>query len=742
MESTSITSQSQRFCRGRSCEFLLLGIILMVAVLGVYHPVKTYPFTNWDDIQFIVDNPCLNSSDPMAIGRMFVIGGVPGEKLYIPLTYVSYFLEKAVFGLTPDIVHRNNLWLHVVNALLVMMLYVSFRLPVIAAFIGAGLWALHPVTVEPVAWAMGRKELLAGFFGLMTLLGFKMYLTTSQRRWWWGSILFFSLGSLCKPSLLVLPGVIFLIEYYEARNLSYQRVVKWLTYAPIAALIYWLNLLMPDDAVDGILPWQTRLQGMSYVLLTWSKRLLLIDQPNPFYCWPEPEVLAVNAKIGVFILVVIGIIVTHIIRKRWALPLVGVLFVGVLIIPALMIVWEGRDFITADRYGYFPMIGLWLVVVSGFREIKDSYRPLYLGLCISILVIFGYRSQQQIRIWGCSVDLWNSVLSNSPELVMARNNLGMAYLDQGVNESAIAEFKKGLKVEPYNVPILKNLCRIYLDRNRIIEAEDLIKPVLSTSLNDSQIIKLWADIQARKNLYDEAIGGYNRAIQLNPDYVSAYFGLGDTQEKIGNHREALSVYQRALLIAPLNPYLLNNTGVVYEHLGMINLAIKMYSDALRIKPDYVDANFNLANVYLKQENYSAAMQNYQKVLKLDSTQTDAMINIGNTYFQLQEWDNAIRIYRMALEVNGNVNPRLHFNLGLAYARLQDKDRALEQFRQAIVINHNFGEAYYESAKIEYQLNRIDAAKVDLKQAKSLGINIPPFWEKLLHNPGQMNDSEN
>jgi tetratricopeptide (TPR) repeat protein len=741
MEIVPITSQTQRFYLRKDYELFLLGLLLLLMNWGVYRHALNFPLTNWDDLQFIAENPVLNNHDRNSLRKMFSIGGVPGEKLYIPLTYLSFLSERMIFGMDPHVIHRDNLMLHMVNCLLVMGLFMRCQLPAITAFVGAGLWALHPVVVEPVVWAMGRKDLLAGFFGLLTLICFHIHVKSDGSRWWWAAFIFFGIGLLCKPTLIVMPGLLMLMLWHETRKVTKIQWIGLISFILVAAAIYGLNWLMPDDSIPEGLTWQSRLQGMIYVFTSWMNRFLLIEKPSPFYCWPDAEQLAANLKIGIPILLFMVIIVGLGLKRQWPLSLFGIMFVLVMFIPAGVVVWEGRDFITADRYGYFPAIGWWMAVAGTYKGIKVKFQPLYLGLLFLILLITAYQGQQHVPVWSNSIHVWKSALEECPKLVLAHNNLGMAYLDNGEVDHAITQFKRGLEFDPDYAPILKNLSRVYLDCNMMSEAEHCILPLVQSSQNDVRILKLWADILAQKNELENAIVWYDRVIQIDSGYISAYFGLGGILQKLRRYREASLIYQRALRVAPNNPDLLNNAGIVHEKLVELDEAIKVYTKAIQAKPDYVDAHFNLANLFTDAKKYSNAITHYQVVLDYFPHHVEALINLGNVYFYLNEWTLATQYYQKALAGKGNTNSRVHYNLGLIYSRSYDFVQALAEFTLAIKNDEFYGDAYHEAAKIYYRLNEIQPAIEHLERAKELGVLINSAFEKALNvtgKPGKIN----
>ena len=93
-------------------------VVLAVLCLLLYGRVVGFGFTNWDDPTFIIHNPVLQQADAASLRGLFTPGSIPHEVLYIPMTYLSFWLERACFGLKPGVLHSTNLLLHLGNVLL------------------------------------------------------------------------------------------------------------------------------------------------------------------------------------------------------------------------------------------------------------------------------------------------------------------------------------------------------------------------------------------------------------------------------------------------------------------------------------------------------------------------------------------------------------------------------------------------------------------------------------------------
>src|SRR5213082_3763711 len=129
----------------------------------------------WDDDVYITNNELLTAPD--GLRRIWFSLDSPSQ--YFPLVYSTFRIEHALWGLNPTGYHWVNLLLHVANALLVWLVLARLKVP--GAWLAGAIFALHPVQVESVAWITERKNVLMGFFFLLTLLAWVKYVDVRTR---------------------------------------------------------------------------------------------------------------------------------------------------------------------------------------------------------------------------------------------------------------------------------------------------------------------------------------------------------------------------------------------------------------------------------------------------------------------------------------------------------------------------------------------------------------------------------
>ena len=223
----------------RYAKFLASTILIGICFL-IYYRCVTFSFLEWDDLAHIVHNPNLRDltwSDFRGIWTSFYY------LMYIPVAYSSWFALAALGGLfggsaghmqfDPALFHAANLLVHSANVVLVFLLGLSLvdkletkSLAYVAAFVGALLFAIHPLQTEAVAWVSGLRDLLATFFALLSIL---LYLR-GPKGWllYLGSILCFGLAILAKANVVVLPLILFVLDWTHSREQSVLRLIPFI----------------------------------------------------------------------------------------------------------------------------------------------------------------------------------------------------------------------------------------------------------------------------------------------------------------------------------------------------------------------------------------------------------------------------------------------------------------------------------------------------------------------------------
>src|SRR6202011_3395493 len=222
-EAAPIKSPSMRrlFAAAHFHAYLRAGV-LCVLTIAAYHPAWNGGFV-WDDDAYVTKNPLLTASD--GLRRIWFSLDSPSQ--YFPLVYTTFRFERALWDLNPSGYHWVNLLLHVANALLVWRVLARLNVP--GAWLAGAIFALHPVQVESVAWITERKNVLMGFFFLLTLLAWARYLDSAGRNrslLYAAALVFYLLALFAKSTACTLPAALFLILWLKKRPIESRALFE------------------------------------------------------------------------------------------------------------------------------------------------------------------------------------------------------------------------------------------------------------------------------------------------------------------------------------------------------------------------------------------------------------------------------------------------------------------------------------------------------------------------------------
>src|SRR5437867_198618 len=210
-------------------------VLLALLATITFLPALGNGFVRWDDHVWLLGNPAYRGLGWAQL-RWMATSAVFGQ--YLPVTWLTFGLDYAVWGMRPLGYHLTNVVLHAANAVLFFL--VAMRLLAKAATppeaarpaaaVAALFFAVHPLRVEAVAWVMGRQHVLSAFFFLATVL---LYLDACEaegrrRRWLLaGSVAAYALALGSKAVVVTAPAILLLLDVYPLRRLP-ARPGAWL----------------------------------------------------------------------------------------------------------------------------------------------------------------------------------------------------------------------------------------------------------------------------------------------------------------------------------------------------------------------------------------------------------------------------------------------------------------------------------------------------------------------------------
>ncbi|HEX8341464.1 MAG TPA: hypothetical protein VF624_11195 [Tepidisphaeraceae bacterium] len=218
------------------------ALLLVTLVVACYAYTLSFQYI-WDDDQYLTDNSTIRTF--AGLSRIWT--DIAASPQYYPVTLTSFWAEYQLLrGFNPAVSHGINFGLHAVCAVLLLAILRHLRVP--GAWLGAAVFAVHPINVESVAWITERKNTLSLAFGLASLFVFLRYrglivadepvphakedaesdedepfrlkLPTEPGRLYALFLILFVAAVLAKSTLAVLPGVAAVILWWKRGRLT------------------------------------------------------------------------------------------------------------------------------------------------------------------------------------------------------------------------------------------------------------------------------------------------------------------------------------------------------------------------------------------------------------------------------------------------------------------------------------------------------------------------------------------
>src|SRR5882724_5322431 len=677
--------------RGRA---LVFGVMLAAVTIFAYRPAWHGGFL-WDDDDYIINNELLTAPD----GWQRIWFSLDSPSQYFPFTYSTFRIEHALWGLNTTGYHWVNLLLHVGNALLVWAVLARLKVP--GSWLAAAIFALHPVQVESVAWITERKNVLMGFFFLLTLLAWTVFVDERTRR----RSIFYCLALVCyvlalsaKATACTLPAALFLILWLEKTPITMRRLMQ---IVPFVVLGIGMGLLA--------VWWEHYHQGTTRAVFTFlspTERILVASRAVWFYLskifWPSdltfiyPRWNISPADLLDYIWLLAGIaacVAIYVLRRYFgrSVEVAAAFFVAALSpVLGFIMLFTFRYTFVADHYQYLACIGPIALASAGIVSLSGKfaqYRAVIVSVALLVVASLGTLTWRQASTYTDIETLWRTTLARNPECWMAHTNLGLVLLQKGKIDDGIAHYRSALQMQPDSWDAEYNLGTALLGKNQVDEAILHCERAVRLRPTDPDALVSLGNAVFQKGRTDEAIAHYQKAMMLNPDHFLARYSLGHALLEKGELDGAIQVCRSALLLRPADADCQTTLAIALEEKGNPAEAIQHYQKALELAPKSIPTLTNLA--WLLATSQDASVRNGPKAVEL-AGQADRLVGGTNTlvlrtlaaaYAENGEFANAIRTAQSAMEL----------------ARMHGEDSLTTDLVQQIAL-YRLGMPYRDAAK--------------------------------------------
>jgi Flp pilus assembly protein TadD len=593
-------------------------LFLIMITLAVYWQVRNHEFINLDDSEYVTENRHVQNG--LTLNSMIWAFTTTQVANWHPLTWLSHMLDCQLYGLNPKGHHLTNVFLHLLNTLLLFFILQRMTGALWRSGFVAALFALHPLHVESVAWVAERKDVLSTLFWLLTMWGYIWYVERPRLTRYLLTLLAFTLGLMTKPMLVTMPCVLLLLDYWPLKRFQLRQPggdtpATTGTFeeqgAPFLRLLLEKTPFFALTAASSIVTFLAQRSGgamstldvypvkirignglVSYVSyigqMVWPRGLAV------FYPHPGTRLPGWHAVGAGLLLACISIAVIRAARRHPYLAVGWLWYLGTLV-PVIGLVQVGAQAM-ADRYTYVPLIGLFVIIAWSIPDLLagNHYRKIVLSMAVgTVLLALTVSSWLQVQHWKNNLTLFKHALKVTAKNYVAHDSLGNALAQQGKVEEAIDHYYEALKIKPNLVNLHNNLGVALLEQRKVKEAMSHYDIALRLNADYAETYNNFGVAWFTVGEFDKAIAHYHEALRLDPAYGKAHNNMGNALVEHGRFEEAILHYSKALETKVHYPEAHNNLGVALAQQGKLNEAIVQFKEALLLKPDYTQARANL-----------------------------------------------------------------------------------------------------------------------------------------------------
>jgi len=548
--------------RGRLSYTICAALVVLIAI--IYAQVGTHTFLNYDDDQYITENPAVQAGLTASALRFAFTSFAPN---WHPLTWITYLLDISLFGVKAAPMLYANVLLHIASTLLLFFfLRRTTKMLWRSAFVAA-LFAVHPLRVESVAWVAERKDVLCALFFFLAIWFYARWAESQNRGHYIASVAMFAIGLTAKGMLITLPFVLLLIDYWPLNRFELKRSViekipffvvlipglatTFLTQKKINAIASSEHVSLAASMANAVLSYVAYIGKMF-----WPSNLAI---PYPLRLVIAPS----QVFLGAAVLLAITAIVWAA-RKRHRYLLIGWLWYLGMMVPVIGFIQLGSASM-ADRYTYLPQIGLTFALVWLLAD-KIPQSRFVAPVAIVALTIIAF---MQTTYWKDSETLFRHSIAVSDRNRIAIDMLGLHYMKAKRYDEASSTFREALTLKADDELAL----------NGLAEAVDVNPndPSKRAAQHNNQAAAL-----ARAGHEQEALAEYNEALRLDPHQYDVRMNLGALLSRMNDNSGAAVQFEAAVKERPQSAEPHVYLALIYAGSGRNAEAIREANAAIAI----------------------------------------------------------------------------------------------------------------------------------------------------------------
>jgi len=664
----------------------LVCVFLIAITWFVFGQTVRYDFVNYDDDTYVYANPLISSGLTVP-GAIHAFSGEHSGNWH-PLTTLSHMLDCQLWGSHAGGHHFTNIVLHTIAVVLLFVVLLQMTGALWRSAFVAAVFAIHPLRVESVAWISERKDVLSAVFFMLTLGLYVRYVRYSSVGRYLAVVISFALGLMCKSTLVTVPLVLLLLDYWplkrfagesSTRRLILEKIPLFALSAVAAGATLWAH----EKSIIHLeqIPFMWRVGNGLVTCLIYIKQMIWPTRLAVFY--PHPARTLPVWEIGLAIVLLLLATAAAIkLRRNRPYFFTGWFWYLLMLLPVIGLIQVGSQG-HADRYTYLSQIGLYMLLAWAIPDALASrfatgrirrgglQRRIVAVTASVAIIVLAWCAHIQASYWRNGESLWSHAIAVTSDNSIAHGGLGQFLLDHGRLDEAIDQFQIALNISAKDPMARTNLGIALTKKGRVDEAIAHLQTVLGDYPNDAKAHENLGNALAKKGDAQSAIAAYEKALSIQSPYPSAHYNLGMALDDSGRIDEAIAHYQQAVQEDPHFAeayYLLGND---LFRTSRIDDAIAAYEGALQSRPAYPEVENNIGLALLNEGRPAEAIAHWEHAVANESDFVAALNNLAWVLAafpdaSIRNGDEALRLADRANQLSGSKDPAVLRTLAAAY----------------------------------------------------------------------------
>ena len=273
-------------------QILSIYIILIAATLAIFWQLNQFDFITLDDPVYVTLNRNIQSGITLDGFRWAFF--TTYAEFWHPLTWLSLMFDYQIYGSNAGGYHMTNLILHILSTLLLFWLLNRMTETIWKSAFVTALFALHPLHVESVAWISERKDVLSGFFWMLTLCMYVYYTEKPAMKRYLPVLFAFVCALMSKPMVVTLPVIMILLDYWPLKRFESKKdnFILWqlrekLPFFVLSAVFSIITFYAQPSAPAKIFPLSSRLANAPLSFVTYLFKTFWPLDLSVFYPFPS-----------------------------------------------------------------------------------------------------------------------------------------------------------------------------------------------------------------------------------------------------------------------------------------------------------------------------------------------------------------------------------------------------------------------------------------------------------------------